>query len=73
MVCAYGEQLLEAGSNLTSQLKSSLKICRCERIAEFLLNELLKMGIQYFRTVPSWISHALFEAAQQQQMRLIAR
>ena len=76
MVGAYGEQLLEWLNTYTfpTEMQFSDKTY-AEKIAQFFVNELLKNGTTtalVFCTVHPQSVDALFEAAEQLQMRLIA-
>ncbi|OTG79614.1 guanine deaminase [Acinetobacter sp. ANC 4648] len=76
MVGAYGEQLLEWLNTYTFPTEMQFKDKHyADQIAQFFVNELLKNGTTtalVFCTVHSESVDALFEAAEQHQMRLIA-
>ena len=76
MVGAYGEQLLEWLNTYTFPTEMQFKDqAYADQIAQFFVQELLKNGTTtalVFCTVHTESVDALFEAAQQQQMRLIA-
>ncbi|OTG62657.1 guanine deaminase [Acinetobacter silvestris] len=76
MVGAYGEQLLEWLNTYTFPTEMQFKDKHyADKIAQFFVNELLKNGTTtalVFCTVHSESVDALFEAAEQHQMRLIA-
>jgi guanine deaminase len=76
MVGAYGEQLLEWLDTYTFPTELQFKDkAYADKIAQFFVQELLKNGTTtalVFCTVHAESVDALFEAAEQQQMRLIA-
>ena len=76
MVGAYGEQLLSWLNTYTFPTEIQFKDkAYAQEIAKFFVNELLKNGTTtalFFCTVHPESVDALFEAAQQHQMRLIA-
>ena len=76
MVGAYGEQLLEWLNTYTFPTELQFKDkAYADKIAQFFVQELLKNGTTtalVFCTVHAESVDALFEAAEQQQMRLIA-
>ena len=76
MIGAYGEQLLEWLNTYTFPTEIQFKDKEyADKIAQFFIHELLKNGTTtalVFCTVHSTSVNALFEAAEQHQMRLIA-